>query len=116
MPAAYVETRRKTYEGFVSPDGVEYRNITNIQVFAAEHGLRTSALCELDRGKHLTVKGWRRIGSTGRKVFNFIAPNGTHYRDITNLARFAKEHNVSDRSLGAVHNGKLLSYKGWMKG
>lgn len=46
----------------------------------------------------------------------FIAPDGTHYASIENLADFCKEHGLRHDRMYNVYNGKSPQHKGWRKG
>lgn len=43
----------------------------------------------------------------------FVAPDGTIYRDIYNLAEFCRNHNLNAGEMCALNNGKALSHRGW---
>lgn len=111
-----IAKRAKTYDGFVSPEGVVYAPVTNLKAFAREHGLSHPALIEMYNGKHSQVKGWTRIGCARPKTYAFRAPDGTLYENIRNVEAFAKEHGLSDGLLHAVLNGRRQHHKGWTKG
>ncbi len=44
----------------------------------------------------------------------FVAPDGTIYRDITNLLTFCKEHGLDPTNMWRVAVGKAMSYRGWI--
>lgn len=52
---------QKTYEGFISPDGRMYRNVTNLSEFCAIHGITKNGMYSLASGKLNQHKGWKRI-------------------------------------------------------
>jgi group I intron endonuclease len=42
-----------------------------------------------------------------------IGPDGTEYRDIRNLAKFVRDHNLHKSHIHEVAIGKIRQYKGW---
>lgn len=52
--------RYKVYGGVVSPEGVVFDFITNLNAFAKQHGLFSSNLKSLLNGKIQSTKGWKR--------------------------------------------------------
>jgi group I intron endonuclease len=42
-----------------------------------------------------------------------IGPDGTEYRDIRNLAKFIREHNLHNSHTYEIAMGKILSWHGW---
>jgi group I intron endonuclease len=61
--AAVVAAKAKLYDGFVSPDGIEYRAVHNLAAFCREHGLLNSKMGQVATGKRKQHKGWRRLES-----------------------------------------------------
>lgn len=57
----------KTYDGFISPDGIIYRNIFNIKEFSLRHGLKAGDMRRLDRGHQKSHRGWKRINECSSK-------------------------------------------------
>lgn len=108
--------RNKTYDGFIAPDGTEYRNILNLHQFSKTHGLDSSTMVKLDKGKLKSAKGWQRVESEGRTQFAFISPDGTHHNNITNLSMFSKEHGLTFQAMSRVFYGTRPHHKGWTKG
>lgn len=53
--------KAKRYDGFVAPDGTEYRGVRNLSAFCREHGLLNSKMGQVATGKREQHKGWRRI-------------------------------------------------------
>lgn len=47
------------WSGFVSPDGVIYKNIEDLALFATQHNLNAQSLRRLGRGERNTYKGWK---------------------------------------------------------
>lgn len=43
----------------------------------------------------------------------FVAPDGTIYRDVYNLAEFCRKHNLMEGEMSALNSGKALSHRGW---
>jgi group I intron endonuclease len=52
----------KVYDGFISPNGVIYRNVKNLMAFCREHNLNSSSMSDVFYGKRgrKSHKGWRR--------------------------------------------------------
>lgn len=61
--AATAAAKAKQYDGFVDPDGVEYRNVYNLAAFCREHGLLPSKMVQVATGKRKRHKGWRKVSS-----------------------------------------------------
>jgi group I intron endonuclease len=53
--------RGKRYDGFVSPDGIIYRDIHNLAAFCREHNLQPPKMVRIDKGQAKQHKGWTRI-------------------------------------------------------
>jgi group I intron endonuclease len=51
----------KTWDGFISPEGVEYRNIFNLKKFCDEHDLRYANMTQVDRYEKKSHKKWIRV-------------------------------------------------------
>jgi group I intron endonuclease len=95
---------------FVSPTGVEYKNIISVKRFAEEHNLNQAPLNTMANGKLDSVNGWTVKGaqlphaasvaeywSRQRMLQNFpeytiIGPDGTVYKTFV-IYYFEKEHN-----------------------
>ena len=115
-------TISKHYEGFVSPDGEEYRDIFNLEQFCKEHDLFSSAMNRVYTGKAPHHKGWVKLGNTPptwiprtSKYSGFIDPFGKVYRNIKNMSQFCGEHGLDFRSMSSLHHGKLYSHRGWVR-
>jgi group I intron endonuclease len=112
--------RSKTYEGFISPDGIEYRDVTNLNDFCRQRGLSCGHMHNVSTGKRLSHKGWTAIGADRSRmmtrVFCFISPDGARYDNITHLTEFCKEHRLTASLMSMVYSGKLPYHKGWTKG
>lgn len=107
----------KTYDGFVSPEGVIYRNIRNLKRFSAEHALNYSDMVALNKGHIRISKGWTRL-DTDRGlfvVFSFRSPDGLDYYNITNLAEFCRAHGLGLSAMRHVWHGRMKQHKGWTK-
>jgi group I intron endonuclease len=48
----------KFYTGFISPEGIEYKNIFNLSKFCREHNLHIASMHKVSTGKYNTYKGW----------------------------------------------------------
>ena len=48
-----------------------------------------------------------------KPIVSFIGPDGTEYSGITNVAKFARDHNVSQSSLTQLLYGKRRIHRGW---
>jgi group I intron endonuclease len=51
----------KTFDGFVSPDGLTYTNIFNLKAFCQKHGLNYSAMVMVNSGARPHHRGWTRL-------------------------------------------------------
>lgn len=51
----------KTYDGFISPDGICYEHIENLKEFCADHGLKWGSMIALDKRQIASSLGWTRI-------------------------------------------------------
>ncbi|AUV59171.1 homing endonuclease [Klebsiella phage vB_KpnM_KpS110] len=61
-----------------------------------------------------TVEGKNAISKANAREFKFIDPEGNTVT-IVNLAKFCKEHGLSEGSMGHVNKGRNLQHKGWRK-
>ena len=52
------------YEGFVSPDGIIYRDIHNLSAFCREHDLVISKMALVAKGRRPHHKGWKRLNES----------------------------------------------------
>lgn len=100
---------------FVSPDGIEYRNIQNLSTFCQEHKLGLTSMSQVHAGKQKHHRGWIRHGSTFVGEFNFVGPDGRIYQNIVKLAPFCRKHGLNKDSMSNVHTGRWVQYKGWRK-
>lgn len=59
--AAVVKANAKHYSGFVSPDGIVYRDIFNLCAFCREHNLNQRHMGAVNSGKEPHHKGWTKL-------------------------------------------------------
>ena len=52
--------KMRKWDGFISPDGVVYKDIYDLPEFAAQHNLNAQTLRKLGVGGLKTYKGWKR--------------------------------------------------------
>lgn len=113
-----------TFPGLVSPEGKEYRNIRNLTKFCKKHGLNYQRTWQVASGRVKSSQGWKHINWKDdprqlRKPYSrsyaFVAPDGTEYKNIKNLAAFCRERGLSSRSMGFVHNERTNQHRGWRK-
>lgn len=108
----------KVWAGFISPDGIEYRDIENLIDFAERFNLNASGLRSLANGKLYAHKGWTYINPKEKsiRVYGpFVSPDGKVYSDIKNLTEFCKEHGLAKSGMSRLENGKIQVNKGWTK-
>ena len=68
----------------------------------------------IKHGYNIAEGGQYNKGSTYRKVWNgVVAPDGTIYKKIENIAKFSREHKLNSDKLRQVSRGIRYSYKGW---
>lgn len=58
--------------------------------------------------------GQANIARRQKTYIGVVSPDGVPYSPITNLSKFAKEHNLDIRSLRHLVNGRQMVYKGWV--
>jgi hypothetical protein len=113
----------KTWFGLVSPEGIVYNNVYNLNAFCKEHSLNPSNMFSVLMGERSNCSGWTKIKTEGpnfvskKKMHaNLVAPDGTVYRDITNLKKFCKDHNISYSVIRHLLLGHTKKSKiGWIK-
>jgi group I intron endonuclease len=52
---------RRTYIGFISPDGVEYRDVFDLITFCTLHNLKHNNMYQVANGHKRIHKGWKRL-------------------------------------------------------
>lgn len=99
-----------------SPDGVIFKNVTNLRAFARTHGLTSTALAQVVRMKLQQHKGWTRFDRPYvLKTYAFKSPDGIVFYNINRCDVFCLEHNLCRKQMSAVHTGKIKSHQGWTK-
>lgn len=114
----------KTYNvKLVSPDGIVYGPITNLYEFCRNHRIdNPSLLVNLIAGRTNYINGWYLFSPNGKpseknsKTYNvkLRSPGGMIFGPISNLTKFAKEHNVNITGLQVLIKGGKTNYKGWL--
>lgn len=51
----------KTFKGFISPEGLVYKEIFNLALFCREHKLLEPVMCLVNKGKAAHHKGWKAL-------------------------------------------------------
>lgn len=127
----------------VSPDGVVYSNIENLEQFSRTHNLNSCSLWNLINGKLLTYKNWRLYNTPKKEILlqirgekisisklgrsrpdvalrhtktydvKLISPNGEIFGPIVGVSNFARKHKLLIPKLCKLLNGKCKSHKGW---
>ena len=106
------------YPIIIDTKGVEYK-INSIRGFSTEHGIDGGNLIKLLNGVHKTCKGFRLKSASdvtirSKKVYgSILSPEGTVYKDITNIKEFSEKHGLCSSSIGKVLRGSRPQYKGW---
>jgi group I intron endonuclease len=112
----------KLYETVViSPDGIEYGPIKNLAKFCYEHNIPSAAsFSNLINRKLKYYKGWyvKDINiplKHNEMIYEILleSPTGELFGPITNLTKFAREHDLSQGGLRGFITGRLKTYKGW---
>lgn len=62
-----VEVHSKTYDGFISPGGIIYREVKNLSAFCREHGLSQGDMRQVFLGLRKQHKGWTRYNPGDNK-------------------------------------------------
>lgn len=108
----------------LSPTGEVYSNIFNIEEFSREHGVKSSIIHNIIKGRTRYSNGWSLFNGdktppptkNSKKVLKtLIDPLGVEYSDIVNLNKFCREHDLNQSSIRNLINGKIKKgvYKGW---
>lgn len=58
---AISNAQSKVWKGFISPDGIVYRDVVNLVAFCKQYSLDNAAMQRVANGKSKTHKGWKRI-------------------------------------------------------
>lgn len=123
--SATVRAKNDLVYRFKSPTG-EIFEPEILSDFCKEQGFASeSHLIEVLRGFNYngktchSYKGWTRVDSDYKKrKITFLSPNGEIFI-FNNLHEtfidFAKKHNLKYERFGLLANGKISSYKGWVK-
>lgn len=115
-----VMANRKVWKGFISPSGIEYRNIANLPAFCRKHKLSHLSMVRLGNKKITSHRKWKNIDApeakprfSQSKVWNIVSPEGVEYRNVENLSEFARRMGLGR---GLVNIGSCAShYKGWRR-
>lgn len=115
----------KIYGSLISPEGIVYENISHVPTFAKQHNLYKQSVYSLLLNKETkSCKGWRRYplepkektvkSSTPekRKEFYLIHAAGREFKG-NNVTKFARENNISFKSIYRVIQGKQKQTCGW---
>ena len=138
--------RAKLFENanLISPEGVLYISIRNLNAFAREFGMTHKESWKLQQvieGSRWEHKGWikkmsldelnswknyKETSKTARakshsnkpyaKVYgSLVSPDGTVYHNVTNVSVFAKQHELCKQSVYSLLLGKAHVHKGWTR-
>jgi len=107
----------KTYDGFIAPDGLPARPITNLAAFCREHGLDNTHMVAVAHGRLYSHRGWtydnnRQNLGLPKPHHGFINPEGQQVV-ISNLTAFCRDHGLSVVHMHGLKSGKRRSHKGW---
>lgn len=91
------------YEGFVSPDGIEYPVVENLKQFCLEHGLCWSGMVALYKGQYNSHRGWTIKGRVSQRKLT--------QRQLDAIPRQDAALMLRDRGLTFVQIAKELGYK-----
>lgn len=104
----------------VSPDGVVYGPIDNLEQFCREHGVkRSSDLLNVINGHTRYNNGWHLEGTStvakNSRTYDVVIEDGAgnRYGPINNLTDFARSHSVSQSALRQFIVGNRTKYKNW---
>lgn len=111
---------KKTYEGFIDPDGTRVGPITNLEAFCRERGLIASNMSKVYHGKKPSHRGWTHVRSLSRwnepktvTVYEgFINPQGERVT-ITNLTKYCRDNGLDHATMYRLIQGKAKQHKGW---
>lgn len=111
------QTSGRTYT-IVCPDGVIYPDVVNLVLFEREHNI-PDGLWHVVHGRSGHAGGWYGWinGETPNPPpcrYTAIAPDGTRYDRIVNIAQFAEQHCLGGATLWSVLHGKRPHTQGWI--
>ena len=94
--------------------------IDNVSKFAKEHNVDIGNFCKMLYGttKYKCVKGFSLKDKTKPMIKevknypNLISPEGVEY-EVTNMAQFARDHGLTECSVGKLIRGGMKSHKGY---
>lgn len=109
----------------ISPDDKEVILDVSPMKFCIKYNLNYQNFMAMLKGDIKSSKEWRFPGvipkrkkkekiSKRKKEFSLISPDGVIYSG-TNISKFAKEHNLSFKSLSSLLLGNIKSHKEWRK-
>lgn len=111
-----------TYEGFVNPQGELVDPVENLEQFSRAHGLDSSSMNRLYRGKTPSHHGWTHINSVNKRnaakrvrtYYGFVNPQGDSVV-ITNLTKFCRDNSLDHATMYKVLMGdaRYKQHKGW---
>jgi len=110
----------------LSPDGIVYNNIFNVDEFCRQHDLNPATIFNIVAGRTRYNNGWSLFYDTYEKPLeknakiykvNIISPNNIIVNEIKNLSKFCKENNLPISSMKSFILGKTKKnkYRGWKK-
>jgi group I intron endonuclease len=98
---------------FVSPDNVEYSDITDVKSFEKEHGLPYGSLAPLCSGKLKETLHWVLKGTKHNVDVDLLSPDGELYEHVHDIPTFASEHGLQAKFLYPLVHGLVKTYHGW---
>jgi group I intron endonuclease len=106
----------------ISPNGLVYNDIRNLEHFCNKHGLHVSGMRSVMIGECHQHKGWTgyRQGYEPKPEYDrttrdwplLLAPDNAQHA-VRNLTQFCKEQDLDKAAMQRVCNGKSKSHKGW---
>jgi group I intron endonuclease len=107
----------KTYDGFITPDGLPAGSITNLAAFCREHGLDKTHMVAMAHSRICSHHGWTYENGKQRlepkTYIGFINPDGQRVT-IVNLKAFCLEHGLHPVHMHQLISGQRKSHKGWI--
>jgi group I intron endonuclease len=108
----------------ISPGGERF-DVANLEAFSREHGLTSSGLQDVARGRIKQHKqGWKCFRADGssppyvdkmakrRKKYVATSPDGTTYV-VVHLPQFCSKHGLMDTRMRDCARGAAASHRGW---